>query len=160
MQPLCQAFFANDQVFFRPCSLQIEVGDPPFFNISDITNSSSFNGKIFRKKSKFENFRANVLNQHISKSNNLVGTRLPLDQHLNQHLINTYLNSWQSGDQLKCIFLINFIRLSFHKITNMQKKQIPIESGNAAQKGRYERETHVRYCLDDKKSKNIRCMTK
>ena len=35
---------------------------PHFFYISDITNSSSFNGKIFRKKSMLENFRANVLN--------------------------------------------------------------------------------------------------
>ena len=34
---------------------------PIFFNISDITNSSSLNGKIFRKKSISENFRANVL---------------------------------------------------------------------------------------------------
>ena len=31
------------------------------FYISDITNSSSFNGKICRKKSMLENFRANVL---------------------------------------------------------------------------------------------------
>ena len=50
------AFFADEaritqiKVFFRACSLQNEVGDPPFFYISDITNSSSFNGKIFRKK--------------------------------------------------------------------------------------------------------------
>ena len=62
------AFFANEAqftqiwVFFRACSLQNEVGDPVFFYISDITNSSSFNGKIFRKKSVLENFRANVLN--------------------------------------------------------------------------------------------------
>ena len=35
---------------------------PNFFCISHITNSSSFNGKIFRKKSMLENFRANVLN--------------------------------------------------------------------------------------------------
>ena len=34
---------------------------PPLFYISDITNSSSFSGKIFRKKSMLENFRANVL---------------------------------------------------------------------------------------------------
>ena len=34
---------------------------PQFFYISDITNSSSFNGKMFRKKSVLENFRANVL---------------------------------------------------------------------------------------------------
>ena len=33
----------------------------PFFYISDITNSSSFYGKIFRKKSMLEDFRANVL---------------------------------------------------------------------------------------------------
>ena len=57
------AFFANEArfttiwVFFRACSLQNEVGDPPFFYISDITNSSSCNGKIFRKKSMLQNFR-------------------------------------------------------------------------------------------------------
>ena len=57
------AFFDNEDrftqisVFFRACSLQNEVGDPPFFYISDITNSSSFN----QKKMMLENFRANVL---------------------------------------------------------------------------------------------------
>ena len=34
---------------------------PHFFYISDITNSSTFNGKILRNKSMLENFRANVL---------------------------------------------------------------------------------------------------
>ena len=34
---------------------------PHFFYIFDITNSSSFSGKSFRKKSMVENFRANVL---------------------------------------------------------------------------------------------------
>ena len=34
---------------------------PHFFYISDITNSSSLYGKILRKKSMLENFRANVL---------------------------------------------------------------------------------------------------
>ena len=37
---------------------------PHFFCISDISNSSSFNGKIFRKKSMLENFRANVLKEN------------------------------------------------------------------------------------------------
>ena len=32
-----------------------------YFYISNITNSSSFNGKIFREKSMLENFRANIL---------------------------------------------------------------------------------------------------
>ena len=32
------------------CYLQNEVGDPPFFYISDITNSLSFNGKVLGKK--------------------------------------------------------------------------------------------------------------
>ena len=41
---------------------------PHFFYISDITNSSSFNGKILRKKSVLENFRANVLKEN-NKSN-------------------------------------------------------------------------------------------
>ena len=35
---------------------------PHFFYISDITNSSSYSGKSFRKKSMLKNFRANVLN--------------------------------------------------------------------------------------------------
>ena len=41
------------------------------------------------------------------------------------------------------------------------KKQITIEVGNAAQKGRYERETHAGYRPGEKKNaKNIRYMTK
>ena len=40
-----------------------KVGDPQFFYISYITNSSSFNDKIFRKKSMLEKFRANVLKE-------------------------------------------------------------------------------------------------
>ena len=61
------AGFFRFRVFFRASSLQNEVGDPHvfffffFFYISDITNSSSFNGKICRKKSMLENYRANVL---------------------------------------------------------------------------------------------------
>ena len=40
---------------------QNEFGHPSFFYISDITNSSSFYGKLFRQKSMLEDFRANVL---------------------------------------------------------------------------------------------------
>ena len=40
---------------------------PQFFYISDITNSSSFDGKIFRKKSMLENFRANVLKMRFCR---------------------------------------------------------------------------------------------
>ena len=53
------ALFANEarlfrfRVFFRACSLLNEVGEPPFFYISDITNSSTLSGKSLRKKSKF-----------------------------------------------------------------------------------------------------------
>ena len=56
-----EAGFYRFWVYFRASSLQNEVGDPPFFYISDITNSSSFNGKISRKKSMLEKFGANVL---------------------------------------------------------------------------------------------------
>ena len=55
-------------MFFRACSFQNEVGDPPFFYISGITNSSSFDGKIFRKKSLLEKFRANVLKFHSGQT--------------------------------------------------------------------------------------------
>ena len=63
------AFFSNEArftqiwVFSQACSLPNEVGDPPFFYIPDITNSSTFNGKIFRKKSMLENFRPNVVHK-------------------------------------------------------------------------------------------------
>ena len=61
------ALFANEARFFRfsvifqACSLLNEVGDPPFFYISDISKSSTLSGKSLRKKSMLENFRANVL---------------------------------------------------------------------------------------------------
>ena len=65
-----EARFFRFRVFFQACYLQNEVGDPPFFCISDITNSSSFNGKILRKKSMLEDFRANVLKeQFVTKVN-------------------------------------------------------------------------------------------
>ena len=48
-------------MFFRACYFQNEVGDPPFFYISDIAKSWSFNSTIFKKKSMLEKFRANVL---------------------------------------------------------------------------------------------------
>ena len=53
--------FFRFRVFFRACSLQNEVGDPPFFYISGITNSTSYSGKSLRKKSMLENVHANVL---------------------------------------------------------------------------------------------------
>ena len=37
---------------------------PQSFYISGITNSSTINGKIFRKKSMLENFHTDVLNDH------------------------------------------------------------------------------------------------
>jgi len=45
-----EAEFYRFWVFFRASSLQNEVGDPPFFYISDITSSSSFNCKNFQEK--------------------------------------------------------------------------------------------------------------
>ena len=67
-----EARFFRFRVFFLACYLQNEVGDPPFFYISGITNSSSFNSKILREKSMIENFRANVLKlASFEKRNNL-----------------------------------------------------------------------------------------
>ena len=60
-------------VIFRACSLQNEVGDPPFFYIFDITKLSSYTGKSLRKKSMLEHFRANVLKEHSRASNFLGG---------------------------------------------------------------------------------------
>ena len=61
-----EAGFYRFWVFFQASSLQNEVSDPPFFfYISDISNSSSFNGKISRKKSMLEKFGMNVLNKNL-----------------------------------------------------------------------------------------------
>ena len=51
---------SSGQVLFKTKSVTHH-----FFHISDITNSSSFNGKISRKKSMLEKFGANVLKQEI-----------------------------------------------------------------------------------------------
>ena len=53
-------------VFSGHVLFEMKSVTPQFFYISDITNSSSFNGKILRKKkSMLENFCANVLNQYL-----------------------------------------------------------------------------------------------
>ena len=56
---------------------------PHFFYISDITNSSSLNGKMFRKKSRLENFRPNVLKPW---PDGLTSTRKQLQDQLVQTL--------------------------------------------------------------------------
>ena len=67
LQPLCPSSLTKpDLLRFRCFSGHVlsktKSLTPQFFYISDITNSSSFNGKIFRKKSVLEN----LLNlQHI-----------------------------------------------------------------------------------------------
>ena len=48
------------------CFSKTKSVTPHIFYVSDITNSSSFNGKIFRTKSMLENFRANVLKQAMN----------------------------------------------------------------------------------------------
>ena len=61
------ALFAKEAGFYKfVCSseqvlLKTKSVTPHFFYISDITNSSSFNGKISRKKAMLEKFGANVL---------------------------------------------------------------------------------------------------
>ena len=58
------AFFAKEARFRRSSGhvlSKTKLVSPIFFYISDITNSSSSNGKIFRKKTILENFHVNVL---------------------------------------------------------------------------------------------------
>ena len=63
----CNIFRLTDTVADLGCSSgqvlsKTKLVTLHFFYISDITNSSSFNGKICRKKSMLEIFRTNVLN--------------------------------------------------------------------------------------------------
>ena len=63
LQPLWPSLLTKPDLGVLPAfSLQKEVGDPQIFHIFDIANSSTFTGKIFRKKSMLGKFRANVLN--------------------------------------------------------------------------------------------------
>ena len=62
------ALFAKEAGFYRFLGVlpgkflsKTKSVTPHFFHISDITNSSSFIGKISRKKSMLEKFGANVL---------------------------------------------------------------------------------------------------
>ena len=63
-------FFFWFRVFFRACSLQNEVGDPPFFflYISGITNSSSHSGKSLRKNQCWKIFSWTSLSENFDLS--------------------------------------------------------------------------------------------
>ena len=62
-------FFANEARFSQiRCTSghvlsKTKSVTPHFFYISDITNSSTFTGRMYRKKSMLEKFRANVLKE-------------------------------------------------------------------------------------------------
>ena len=75
---------------------------PHFFYISDITNSSSFNGKIFREKSMLENFRANILN--VKECKTIMSTVLE------KGCFQTTLRIASNNDKLACMY--------FHKLTS------------------------------------------
>ena len=53
---------------------KMKLVTPHFFYISDITNSTSFNGKIFREKSMLENFCADILNRGKSNRKAIIDT--------------------------------------------------------------------------------------
>ena len=71
LQPLWWSWLTKPDLLRFRCSSGHVISKtksvtPHFFYISDIANSPSFNGKIFRKKSMLEKFRANVLNQALN----------------------------------------------------------------------------------------------
>ena len=66
LQPLWSSLLTKPDLLKFSCSCEHVLSKtksvtPHFFYISDIAISSSFHGKIFRKKSMVEKFRANVL---------------------------------------------------------------------------------------------------
>ena len=77
---------------------------PHFFYISDIANSSSFNGKTFRKKTMLENFRANVL-KGCREFSELVGPRI--DCKMKASLISKVHSSSPQIPEIWDIFLID-----------------------------------------------------
>ena len=93
-------FFANEarftqiKVFFGACSLQNEIGDPHFFTF--LTSVTSFNGKIFRKKSMLENFRERWGRQENQHSCFLYihGSNVPHKYDQNASLYPSFEESW------------------------------------------------------------------
>ena len=73
LQPLWPSSLTNPDLLGFRCSFGPVLSKTKsvtphfFFYISDITNSSSFKGKIFRKKSMLEIFCANVLKKNMWK---------------------------------------------------------------------------------------------
>ena len=68
LQPLWRSSLTKPDLLKFRCSSghvlsKTKSVTPQLFCISDVANSSSFNGEIFRKKPMLENFRANVLNR-------------------------------------------------------------------------------------------------
>ena len=88
LQPLSSSLLTKPDLLRFRCSCghvlsKTKSVTPHFFYISDTANSSSFHGKIFRKKSMLEKFRANVLNMR------------PMHLHLLvRYNINLYLLEW------------------------------------------------------------------
>ena len=66
---------------------------PHFFYISDIANSSSFNGKIFRKKSMLEKFRANVLKDSLPATLQIITSLMN-----NSFKSNTFARAWKVAE--------------------------------------------------------------
>ena len=94
---------------------------PHLFYISDITNSLSFNGTIFRKKSMLENFRANVLKLSlllkVSFEDNLEQPRTVRAFYLFSSLLIDYMRValiWLLENKaLRCLVVLNCLNASF-----------------------------------------------
>ena len=71
---------------------------PHFFYTSDITNSSSYSGKSFRKKSMLKNFRANVLKYGAPRARGFIVLAVHINNSL--HLARKYARIFVRGHYL------------------------------------------------------------
>ena len=98
-----------------------QVGDPPFFYISDIINSSSLNSKSFRKKSMLEKFDSNVLKrEYISFVEQVIIPKSVRDFKVTvcEHRVERFLASHLKSN-------------NYHKLWNLVKCLLVLSHGQA-----------------------------
>ena len=103
LQPLWSSSLTKPDLLRFRCSSEHVLSKtksvtPHFFYISGIANSSSFNGKIFRKKSMLEKFRANVLKSTRRKKINF-GNELTVLNESSSSRVFVILTNWSFGPQ-------------------------------------------------------------
>ena len=101
-------------MIFQACSLLNEVGEPPFFYISDMSNSSTLSGKSLRKKSMLC-LRRKKKRRHekVNQGNLAIETFCKFSRHLRSWIRVVFLfQKNASSCEKSCVFLAQLQNVS------------------------------------------------